>query len=440
MESLSIQRWLAVIIFLICTSAFADDTNDPFQEIVAKYRAANPKPRLSEEAHKFKVQAELAVQENQFDKAVELYGKALRIAPWWPTGHFDRAVIMGETKEYWDAIREMKRYLLLVPDAPDAHAAQDQIYQWEGLADEVLVNGNGIPRARIDLRVKAATAQGQQDSPELRKAVREDMINLEVTAQEAVKTGLDKNPDVIPQTALADQSVLVSAFVQAYLKKYLQEYNKEEQQKEIERVITTLRANFTGGADSIFIPQARVDLRVKIAASQGQADTPELRKAIREDMIRLEVLAQEGKKIGLDKDPGVIQQTALADQSVLVSALVKDYLKNHPISDDQLKQEYERTSNLGNKEYNARHILVKTEAEAREIIDQLGKNGDFEKLAKEKSKDAGSAEHGGSLGWAAPNNFVSPFSNALTKLKKDEYTKDPVETQFGWHVIKLDDD
>lgn len=155
-----IQAWLAVIIFLICAPAFADNTeaskafrdcpecpemvvipagslgesNDLFQEIVAKYQAANPRPQLSEEARKFKVQAEFAVREKQFDKAAELYGKALEIAPWWPEGHFNRAQILGEEKKYWDAMREMKHYLLLVPEASNARAAQDKIYQWEVVA------------------------------------------------------------------------------------------------------------------------------------------------------------------------------------------------------------------------------------------------------------------------------------------------------------------
>jgi tetratricopeptide (TPR) repeat protein len=116
------------------SSAFAGNTHDQFQEVVAKYQAANPKPGLPEEARKFKVQAEFAMQEKQFAKAAELYNKALEIAPWWPEGHFNRALILGETKKYWEAMREMKRYLLLVPDAPDARAAQDKIYQWEGVA------------------------------------------------------------------------------------------------------------------------------------------------------------------------------------------------------------------------------------------------------------------------------------------------------------------
>ena len=129
-----IKIWLAAITFLFCAPAFADNTNDPFQEVVTNYLAANPKPQLPEEARKFKVQAEFAVQEKQFDLAIDLYGNALEIAPWWPDGHFNRALILGEAKKYWDAMREMKRYLLLAPDAPDARAAQDKIYVWDSVA------------------------------------------------------------------------------------------------------------------------------------------------------------------------------------------------------------------------------------------------------------------------------------------------------------------
>lgn len=192
--------------------------------------------------------------------------------------------------------------------------------------------------------------------------------------------------------------------------------------------------------NGVSIPQSRIDMRVKAAAAQGQPDSPELRKAIREDMINLAVLAQEAKKNGLDKNPEVVDQIELAKDSVLVGAYVQDYAKNHSISDDQLKQEYDNLkANLGNSEYNVSHILVDTEEEAKAIIAQLGKKGKFDKIAKAKSKDAGSAEKGGSLGWAVPSNFVPPFANAMLSLKKGTYTKEPVKSQFGWHVIKLDE-
>ena len=191
--------------------------------------------------------------------------------------------------------------------------------------------------------------------------------------------------------------------------------------------------------NGVAIPQARVDLRVKIATSQGQPDTPALQKAVLDDMINLEVLAQAAEKAGMDKNPEVIQQTELARQSVLASAFVRDYAENHPISDDQLKQEYDKLkAHLGTKEYKASHILVDTEAEAKAIIAQLRKKGNFAKIAKAKSKDAGSAANGGELEWAVPSNFVPPFAKALVALKKGAYTKVPVQSQFGWHIIKLD--
>jgi peptidyl-prolyl cis-trans isomerase C len=192
--------------------------------------------------------------------------------------------------------------------------------------------------------------------------------------------------------------------------------------------------------NGVAIPQSLVDMRIKIAAEQGQQDTPALQKTVLDNMINLEVLSQAAEKAGIDKDPEVIQQTHLAKQSVLVNAFVQDYAKKHPISDDQLKQEYNKLkAHLGTKEYKARHILVDTEAEAKAIIAQLGKKGDFAKIAKEKSKDAGSAAQGGELDWAVPSNFVAPFSKALIALKKGAYTKVPVQSPFGWHIIKLDD-
>ena len=191
--------------------------------------------------------------------------------------------------------------------------------------------------------------------------------------------------------------------------------------------------------NGVTIPQTRIDLRVKAAAAQGQPDSPELRKVIRDDMINLELLAQEAVRLGLDKETEAAQQIEIARQSVLAGAFVQNYADNHPIGDDQLKQEYEKLkANVGDKEYKARHILVDTETEAKAIVAQLGKKAKFDKLAA-KSKDTGSAEHGGALDWAVPSNFVPPFANAMTNLKKGEYTREPVQSQFGWHVIKLDD-
>jgi formylglycine-generating enzyme required for sulfatase activity len=122
---------------LVCNQAVADSTNDPFQEVAAKYLAANPKPSLPEEARKYKVQAEFMAEEKQPDKAIALYGKALDIAPWWPEGHYQLALLLGKTGKYRAAMREMERYLQLEPQGTEARAAQDKLYQWEVVAEPV---------------------------------------------------------------------------------------------------------------------------------------------------------------------------------------------------------------------------------------------------------------------------------------------------------------
>ncbi len=190
------------------------------------------------------------------------------------------------------------------------------------------------------------------------------------------------------------------------------------------------------------IPQERVEAIVKaVVDSKKQPDSPELRKAIRENLILKELVMQAAHTKGLDKQPDVLDQIDNAKEQILINAFEQDYAKNNPISDEQYKDEYAKLRvNLGSKEYKARHILVDSEAEAKTIIAKLGKKADFAKLAKAESKDAGSAEHGGELDWAAPVSFVPPFANALLSLKKGTYTKEPVKSQFGWHVIKLDDE
>jgi len=191
------------------------------------------------------------------------------------------------------------------------------------------------------------------------------------------------------------------------------------------------------------IPQERVDLRVKIVTAQGQADSPDLRKAIREDLVNIELMSQEALKKGLDKQSETTQQLELARQTVLVGAFVQDYVKTHPVSDEAVSQEYAKLkSSLGNKEYSVRHILVEKESDAKSIAAKLKKGGKFDKLAEVNSKDAGSKEHGGDLGWIPvgniPNTFVKPFGDALMNLSKGQVSE-PVQSQYGWHIIKLDD-
>lgn len=187
------------------------------------------------------------------------------------------------------------------------------------------------------------------------------------------------------------------------------------------------------------ISQARFNFLLQQSQQQGQPDSPEVRKNLREKMIIEEIVAQEALKKGMDKLADVTTQTDLARQTILIRAYLQDYIKNTPIGDDVLKAEYDKIkSQMGDKEYHARHILVEKEAEAKDIIAKLKKGEKFEKLA-EKSKDPGSKAKGGDLGWAAPANFVPEFSAAMTKLQKGQYTTEAVKSQFGWHIIKLED-
>ncbi|HMV00822.1 MAG TPA: peptidylprolyl isomerase [Rhodocyclaceae bacterium] len=187
------------------------------------------------------------------------------------------------------------------------------------------------------------------------------------------------------------------------------------------------------------IPQSVFDAFAAEQKAQGAADSPELQKAIREELVRREVLSQEAKKKGIDKKPEVAGQIELARQAVLIRAFLADYVKSHPVSEDKLKKDYETIKgNLGSTEYKARHILVEKEDDAKAIIGRLDKGEKFAELAKQ-SKDPGSKDNGGELNWSSPSSYVKPFGEALGKLKKGEYTKQPVKTDFGYHVIQLDD-
>lgn len=189
------------------------------------------------------------------------------------------------------------------------------------------------------------------------------------------------------------------------------------------------------------ISENRVALLVKQRAAQGQPDNPESRKGIIEHLSLQFLLSQEAIKKGLDKTPEVSDQIDLTQQSILANAFVQDYLKNSPVSDDMLKAEYEKIKGqISGSEYKARHILVEKEAEAKDIIAKLKKNPKaFDSLAKEKSKDPGSKANGGDLGWFDPRGMVPEFGAAVAKLAKGKFTEEPVKSQFGYHVILLED-
>jgi peptidyl-prolyl cis-trans isomerase C len=189
------------------------------------------------------------------------------------------------------------------------------------------------------------------------------------------------------------------------------------------------------------IPKERVDEFVEALAAQGRPDTPQTRELVREELIAREIFAQEADKRGLSRSAEVQRQIENTRQDILIRALIRDYLTKNPVKDADVQAEYDKfkqEASASGKEYKARHILVEEEAEAKKLIDQLKKGESFETLAKD-SKDPGSASSGGDLGWNTASTFVKEFSDAMVALEKGKTVAEPVKTQFGYHVIRLDD-
>jgi len=190
------------------------------------------------------------------------------------------------------------------------------------------------------------------------------------------------------------------------------------------------------------IPVQRLEEIVSQLASQGRPDTAELRAAIRDQLIMREIFAQEADAKGFGRSPDVTRQLEQMREDLLIRALIQDHLANiEPVTDEDVNREYQRvhgTGGGGDKEYRARHILVDKEDDARQIIAQLRKGEKFETLAR-RSRDIGSAQQGGDLDWATPDTYVKEFSEAMVALQKGRFSEKPVRTQFGFHVIRLDD-
>ncbi|HOZ65314.1 MAG TPA: peptidylprolyl isomerase, partial [Burkholderiaceae bacterium] len=188
------------------------------------------------------------------------------------------------------------------------------------------------------------------------------------------------------------------------------------------------------------VPTARADALAAQIARSGKPVTPEMQGQIKEEVIAREIFMQEAQKRSLDASDDYKTQLDLARQSILIRELFADFQKTNPVTDAEAKAEYDKfaAANSG-KEYRARHILVEKEADAKSIIAQLKKGGKFEDIAKKSSKDPGSGANGGDLDWANASSYVPEFSAAMTKLEKGKLTETPVKSQFGYHIIRLDD-
>jgi peptidyl-prolyl cis-trans isomerase C len=192
------------------------------------------------------------------------------------------------------------------------------------------------------------------------------------------------------------------------------------------------------------VPKARVDAIVtqvqKQATQRGQQLPPDLDKLVRDKVVTDEILSQEAERRGLAATPDFKSQMELARQSILIGLLSQDIEKKAAVTDAEVQAEYEKfKAQSSGTEYKARHILVEKEDDAKAIIAQLKAGGNFAELAKKNSKDPGSAQNGGELDFASPSSYVPEFSQALVALKKGEYTQVPVKTQFGYHIIELED-
>ncbi|HUH60160.1 MAG TPA: peptidylprolyl isomerase [Candidimonas sp.] len=190
------------------------------------------------------------------------------------------------------------------------------------------------------------------------------------------------------------------------------------------------------------ITQEKLDQFVSLLVSQGAQDSPELRAQVKQEMVNRLVAVQAAEKAGIDKQTAVQQEVELARQGILVRALMADFLKKNPVTDAQVQSEYDKIKKeqTGKKEFKLRHILVEDEKAAEDLTASIkAKKVTFDAAAKKNSKDPGSGKNGGDLGWGPSSNFVPEFAEAVEGLKKGEMTAKPVKTQFGWHIIQVED-
>ena len=188
------------------------------------------------------------------------------------------------------------------------------------------------------------------------------------------------------------------------------------------------------------VPSSRVEALKQQVEASGPPVTPEILDQIKQELIAREIFMQEARKRGLDASDEYKNQIELARQTILIRQLFADFQKKNPVTDADIQAEYDKfVAANGGKEYRARHILVESEDQAKGLIAELKKGAKFEELAKKHSKDPGSGANGGDLDWAAANSYVPEFSGAMTKLDKGQMTDAPVKSQFGFHIIRVDD-
>jgi peptidyl-prolyl cis-trans isomerase C len=192
--------------------------------------------------------------------------------------------------------------------------------------------------------------------------------------------------------------------------------------------------------NGVAVPSSRMEFMLQQQRQRGAPDNDQTRAMLKDELVNREIVVQEANRSGIAKTPEVQAQMDIARQEIIVGAYLRDWVRKHPVTDAEVQKEYDRAkSQSGDKEYRARHILVDSEDQAKDLIAQLKKGAKFDELATKFSKDPGSAQRGGDLEWSVPGAYDKQFSDAMVKLEKGKYTEQPVQTRFGYHIIQLDD-
>ncbi len=191
--------------------------------------------------------------------------------------------------------------------------------------------------------------------------------------------------------------------------------------------------------NGVSIPASLADLMVAEQVAQGAPNNEELRRAVKDELVRRELLAQEARKKGLDKKAEMIVRMDVARQGILIGGYINDWMRANPVPEAQVRAEYDnRVKNMASTEYRVRHIQVDTEDAAKALIAKLQAGSRFEDLAKE-SNDTGSKDNGGDIGWVSPKGVPEAIGTALPKIEKGKFSAVPVKSNFGFHVLKVED-
>lgn len=206
--------------------------------------------------------------------------------------------------------------------------------------------------------------------------------------------------------------------------------------------ITSAFSKNIATVDGIPITQNNVEQFIELLVAQGAQESDQLREQVKQELINRQILIREAEKIGIPKRTDVQAEIDLAKNSIIVRTFLTEYIKKHPVSETSIKNEYDRLKKEQStkKEFKLSHILVDTEKLANELLSIIKTDATkFKDIAKENSKDTASAVNGGDLGWGSLDNYVKPFSESIKGLNIGEIVQKPVKTQFGWHIIQLND-